>query len=108
MEFYEPEEEIEQNNQISYNLPLFEHEYELSINLNESFLEFKLKQKNIISNYYYIKELDLQTINELFFTNLGEIKESFFFFNKLLKDRNAKLLYNVDKTIITNFKYLLF
>jgi hypothetical protein len=37
-----------------YSLPLLEQEYELTINLTKEFLEFKVQQKNIITDYYYL------------------------------------------------------
>ena len=48
MEEYEPETEVEENIQQSYNLSLLDEDYELSMSINESFLEFKLQLKNII------------------------------------------------------------
>ena len=97
MEFYIPETEIEQIQELTYNLPLFEDEYELTMNINESFLELKLKQKNIISNHYFLKKLDIQTINQLFGINVKKIEEAFYFLHILLKEKNVKLLHNNDK-----------
>ena len=105
MEFYIPETEIEQIQELTYNLPLFEDEYELSININEFFLELKLKQKNIISNHYFLKKLDIQTINQLFWINFKKIEEAFYFLYILIKEKNVKLLNKNDKNIISlNFK----
>ena len=53
MEEYEPETELEENIEISYNIFILDEEYELTMKLNELLLEFKLQQKNIIDEYYY-------------------------------------------------------
>ena len=91
-------EKVEINEQ-SYNLPLSEDEYELSINLYESFLEFILKQKNIISNFYYKKELDLQTINNLFSTNFEQMQDALYFLKIPIKDKKVKLFHDVNRNI---------
>ena len=98
MEFCEPKSEIEQNIEHVYNLSLFEDEFELSMILNESFLQFKLKQKNIITNFYYMENFDLKTINQLFSINLQQIKEAFNYYDKLINDKKLKLI--INKNII--------
>ena len=65
-----------------YSLPLLEQEYELTINLTKEFLEFKVQQKNIITDYYYKAKLDLQKLNNILFTYFKEIKEVFIFMIK--------------------------
>ena len=107
MEDYEPETEVEENIQQMYNLSILDEEYELSININESFLEFKLQLKNIIVDYYYKSKYDLQTLNKLLFTSFKGIKEVFIYIDKILKENKIKLIkkynnYNYIFEIIIN------
>ena len=105
MEEYEPETEVEENIQQSYNLSLLDEDYELSMSINQSFLEFKVQQNNIIVDYYYKTKYDLQIINNLFTTSFKGTKEVFNFFDKLLNDKKFKLIKLKDKNIINlNFK----
>ena len=84
MEEYEPETELEENIEISYNISILDEEYELSMKLNNSLLEFKLQQTNIIE-YYYKSKFELDTINNLLSSSYERIKKVFDFFNSLLK-----------------------
>ena len=105
MEEYEPETEVEENMQQSYNISLLDEDYELSMSIYQSFLEFKLQQNNIIVDYYYKSKYDLQTINNLLHTSFKGTKEVFNFFDKLLNDKKVKLIKLKDKNIINiNFK----
>ena len=85
MEEYEPETELEENIEISYNISIQDEEYELSMKLNNSLLELKLQQINIIDEYYYKSKFELDTINNLLSSSYERIKEVFDFFNSLLK-----------------------
>ena len=85
MDEYEPETEFEENIEISYNIYILDEEYELSMKLNNSLLEFKLQQTNIIDEYYYKSKFELDTINNLLSSSYERIKEVFDFFNSLLK-----------------------
>ena len=85
MEEYEPETELEENIEISSNISILDEEYELSMKLNNSLLEFKLQQTNIIDEYYYKSKFELDTINNLLSSSYERIKEVFDFFNSLLK-----------------------
>ena len=85
MEEYEPETELEENIEISYNISIQDEEYELSMKLNNSLLEFKLQQTNIIDEYYYKSKFELDTINNLLSSSYERIKKVFDFFNSLLK-----------------------
>ena len=105
MEEYEPETEVEENIQQSYNLSLLDEDYELSMSINESFLEFKLQQNNIIVDYYYKSKYDLQTINNLLHTSFKGTKEVFNFFDKLLNDKKVKLIKLKDKNTIKSLYY---
>ena len=106
MEDYQPETEVEENIQHIYNLSILDEEYELSMNINESFLEFKLQLKNIIVDYYYKSKYDLQTLNKLLFTSFKGIKEVFNFFDKLLNDKKVNLI-KLKNIINLNFKNIL-
>ena len=83
-----------------YSLPLLEHEYELTINLTKEFLEFKVQQKNIITDYYYRAKLDLQKLNNILFTFFKETKEVFIFYDKMIKKQKVKLVQIKEKDII--------
>jgi len=85
MDEYEPETEFEENIEISYDISILDEEYELSMKLNNSLLEFKLQQTNIIDEYYYKSKFELDTINNLLSSSYERIKEVFDFFNSLLK-----------------------
>jgi hypothetical protein len=89
MEEYEPETELEENIEISYNIHISDKEYELSMKLNNSLLEFKLQQTNIIDEYYYKSKFELEAINKLLFSSYERIKEVFDFFDSLLKEKNS-------------------
>ena len=103
MEDYEPETELEENIQKIYNLSLLDEDYELSMSINESFLEFKLQQNNIIVDYYFQSKYDLQTLNKLLFTSFKGIKEVFNFFDKLFNDKKVNLI-KLKNIINLNFK----
>ena len=108
MEDYEPETELEENIQRIYNLSLLDEDYELSISINESFLEFKLQQNNNIVDYYYKSKYDLQTINNLLYSSFKKNKEVLNYIDGLLNDKKVKLIKLKDKNIINiNFKNVL-
>ena len=100
MEEYEPETELEQNLEISYNISILDEEYELSMKLNNSLLEFELQQTNIIDEYYYKSKFELEAINKLLFSSYEIIKEAFDFFDSLLKEKKFKLLKSNAQDII--------
>ena len=104
MEEYEPETELEENIEISYDISILDEEYELSLKLNNSLLEFKLQQTNIIDEYYYKSKFELEEINRLLSSSFGRIKEVFDFFDYLLRDKKVKLIKsNVQDIIKLNF-----
>ena len=108
MEEYEPETEVEENMQQSYNISLLDEDYELSMSIYQSFLEFKLQQNNIIIDYYFKSKYDLQAINKLLSASFGGIKEVFEYIDKLLNDKKIKLIKLKDKNIINlNFKNII-
>ena len=94
-----PGSEFEENIEISYNIPLLDEEYELSMKINESLLEFKLQQKNIIDEYYYKSKFDLQIIKKLLSISFKRIKEAFNFFEKIINEKKVKLIKLKDKNI---------
>ena len=105
MEDYEPETELEENIQQSYNISLLDEDYELSMSINQSFLEFKLQQNNNIVDYYYKTKYDLQIINNLFTTSFKGTKEAFNYIDGLLNDKKFKIIKLKNKNIINlNFK----
>ena len=91
MEEYEPETKLEENIEISYNIFILDEEYELSMKLNNSLLEFKLQQTNIIDEYYYKSKFELETINNLLSSSYERIKEVFDFFDNLLKEKKSQI-----------------
>ena len=93
----------------AYDLSFKKNEYELTINIySNSFIEFKLIQKNVISSSYYIEEYNLETINKLSFLFCKEIKEVFQFYNKILQKNKIKLLYLKEKNkFCLNFKNII-
>ena len=100
MDEYEPETEFEENIEISYDISIFDEEYELSMKLNNSLLEFKIQQTNIIDEYYFKSKFDLEEINKLMHTSYGRIKEVFDFFHNLLKDKKVKIIKSNAQDII--------
>ena len=65
--------------------------YELEMQVNESFIEFKLSPKNSASIYHYQERLDLKTINKLFFSFFDDLKEVFIFYDKVLNKQKINL-----------------
>ena len=88
MEDYKPETETEEN--MLYNISILDEEYELSMKISESIIEFKLQQKDIIDEYCYKSKYDLQTINKLLSKSFKEIKEVFEFFDKIINEKKVK------------------
>ena len=85
----------------SYDLSLNNEEYELKMNLGESFIEFKVEHKNVISNFYYKEEFDLSTINEnkYLIKSFKELKEPYEFFVRLCNDKRVQLIKSKEDTI---------
>ena len=100
MEEYEPETELEENIEISYNISILDEEYELSMEINNSLLEFKLQQANIIDEYYYKSKFELEEKNKLLSSSYDKIKEVFDLFDILLKEKKVKLVKSNDENII--------
>ena len=90
----------------SYNLSLLNEEYELIMNINNIYIEFKLMKKNIICPYYYKQKYDLENINKLLYTFFNEIKDVYNFYDKILIKNKVKLILIEDK-INLNFKNII-
>ena len=74
----------------SYNISLENEEYELTMNLTEKYIEFKLEPKNVIYNFYYKEKFDLSTINKskYFIMEFSKLREAFENFEKnLIKNK---------------------
>ena len=92
----------------TYDLALMDEEYELVMELNESFIEFKLSPKNTVSTYYYQERFDLKTLIELLVAYFKELKEVFKFYDKILTVKKVKLVKNKEKdTISLNYKTII-
>ena len=85
MEYYEPETEIEENIENLYNIFILNEEYELSMKINNSLLEFKLQQKSNIVDYYYNSKYDLKKINAISSISFKKIKEALIYLITNLK-----------------------
>ena len=103
MEDYEPETEIEENIETLHNISILDEEYELSMKISDSLLEFKIQQIDIIDEYCYKSRFDLQTINKLLSTSFKGIKEAFDFFDKIINAKKVKLIKSNDKIFINYF-----
>ena len=90
----------------SYNLSLDKENYELIMTLNESFIEFKLKSKNDISDFYYNEKFDLSTINNMNYLiiPLSDLKKAFKNFDALLNEKKTKLIKKREETINLHFQ----
>ena len=75
----------------SYNMLLDNIEFELIIKLMNSIIEFKLIQKNIIISCYYTKKYDLQNINKNLYSFFNNVRDAFYFYDKILKKYKVKL-----------------
>ena len=99
MEEYVLETDTGENLEYLYNISILNEEYELSMKINESLLEFELKQKNI-DEYCYKSKYDLQTINKLLSSSFKGIKEAFNLFDKIIIEKKVKIVKLKDKNII--------
>ena len=99
MEEYVIETDTGENPEYLYNISTPDEEYELSMKINKSLLEFKLQQKNV-DEYYYKSKYDLQTINKLLSSSFKGIKEAFNFFDKIINEKKVKIVKLKDKNII--------
>jgi len=115
MEDYIPETEDPENNiekgniiietKLYDDLLLSNEEFKLTMNLFNSFLEFKLQQKDSIQNCYYKEKYDIQTINELLNSSYKNIREVFDFYDKALNEKKINLIKTENKNIINlNYK----
>ena len=90
-----------------YDLSLNNEKYELTMNLNESFIEFILYQKNIISSYCYQEKFDLPTLNKYLFTFFKKLKEVFIFYDKVKDKKKVKLIQQNNNRIDLNMRNII-
>ena len=89
-----------------YDLSFLNEEYELTINLYESFIDFKLIPLNIISPYCYQEKYDLSTINKHLFTFFTEIKKAFIYYDTVIKEKKIKLIQKNDIIILNTINII--
>ena len=85
-------------------LSLENEEYELKMSLSESFIEFKLIKKNVISDFYYQEKFDLSTINGCLFSEFKDLKAAYETYDKALSLQKVKLIKSKGNTIYLNLK----
>ena len=90
----------------TYILSLANEEYELMMILFESVIEFKLKPKNAISDFYYTEKFDLSTINGMKYliVPLEDLKKAFVKFDRQFNKKRVKLIKLREDTINLNFR----
>ena len=90
----------------TYILSLANEEYELMMTLFESVIEFKLKPKNAISDFYYTEKFDLSTINDMKYliVPLEDLKKAFVKFDRQFNKKRVKLIKLREDTINLNFR----
>ena len=76
----------------SHKLSLANVEYELTMTLGESYIEFKLVPKKDIPEFYYQAEFDLSSINQYLRAKFEDLKKAFIIYDKQLKDKKVKLI----------------
>ena len=102
------EETIEVKNKIldtkSYKLSLQNEEYELTMNLTESFIEFKLIPK-IVSDFYYKSKITLSIIKEkkYLIKEYSELKKVYEVFDKKFERKKIKLIKLKEDSINLNY-----
>ncbi len=87
----------------SHKLSLESEEYELNMNLGESFIEFKLVPKNAISNFYYKAEFDLSSINKYLSSKFTDLKKAFEIYDRQLNKKKVKLVKLSEDSINLNY-----
>ena len=87
----------------SHKLSLENEEYELNMNLCESFIEFKLVPKNDISGFYYKAEFDLSSINKYLSSKFTDLKKAFVIYDKQLNNKKVKLIKLREDSINLNY-----
>ena len=83
----------------SFKLSLDDTIFELTMNLSETFIEFKLIPKNTNASYCYKENYDLQTMNKNLFCFFNELKKSFEVYSQILKDNKVKLVLDKKKIL---------
>lgn len=76
--------------------------------LHNNLIQYKLIQKNTKGSCYYIEEYDLSSINKMLYVFFKDIKEIYNFYDKILKKNKVKLIYSLQKGIISlHFKNII-
>ena len=92
----------------SFNLSLDDTVFELTMNLSETFIEFKLIPKNSNASYCYKENYDLSAMNKNLFGFFKELKKSFEVYSQILKDNKVKLVLDKEKNIMKlNYKTII-
>ena len=87
----------------SHKLSLENEEYELNMNLGESFIEFKLVPKSDISDFYYKAEFDLSSINKYLASKFTDLKKAFVIYDRQLNNKKVKLIKLKEDSINLNY-----
>ena len=95
----------EETMETSYKLSLQNEEYELTMNLTESFIQFKLVPK-IVSEFYYKSEINLSIIKEkkYLINEYTELKKAYETFDKKFIRKKVKLIKLKEDSINLNYK----
>ena len=98
------EETIEPLDSKSYNLSLQNEEYKLTMNLTESFIQFKLVPK-IFSEFVYKSEINLSIIKEkkYLISEYKELKNAYETFEKKFARKKVKLIKLKEDSINLNY-----
>ena len=92
----------------TFEIKLEKEEFELFLNVYDSYLEFKVMQKDTIPTCYYIEKYSLESINKESFTFCNNLKEVFQFYCKILQKNKVRLLSSEEKNAIClNFKNII-
>ena len=92
----------------SFNLSLDDTVFELTMNLSETFIQFKLIPKNSNASYCYKENYDLSAMNKNLFGFFKELKKSFEVYSQILKDNKVKLVSDKEKnTMKLNYKTII-
>lgn len=76
----------------THTLSLENEEYELTMNLSQTFIEFKLVPKRAPPNFYYKENFDLSTINKCLSSSFKELKKAFEIYDRQLERKEVKLI----------------
>jgi len=76
----------------AFELLIQEDKYELEISLyNNTYMEFKIIQKNIIASCYYFEKYNLETINKISYIFCKDLTEVFQFYKKIVQKKKMNI-----------------